>query len=65
MGDGGMITTNNKRFYKWLIELEIMDTLQEMTVHSGLTIYDYELHSAFLNLKLKKYDEVIKKEMKM
>ena len=62
MGDGGMITTNNKRFYKWLLRARNNghSSRDDCAFWSHNMRLD-ELHSAFLNVKLKKYDEVIKK----
>jgi len=62
IGDGGMIVTNNKRFYKWLIRAR-------NNGHPSRDLCDFwshnmrldALHAMFLNKKLKNYERVISK----
>ncbi len=62
MGDGGIITTNEKEFYEWLIKARNNghSSRDDCAFWSHNMRLD-ELQSAFLNIKLKKYNQVIKK----
>tara|TARA_B100001063_G_C16774612_1_gene564191 strand:+ start:4395 stop:5510 length:1116 start_codon:yes stop_codon:yes gene_type:complete len=62
MGDGGIITTNKKKFYEWLIRARNNghSSRDDCAFWSHNMRLD-ELQSIFLNVKLKKYNQVIKK----
>ena len=62
LGDGGIITTNNKKFYSWLLKARnnghsSRDDCEFWSHNMRLD----ELHASFLRIKLKNYHKVIKK----
>jgi len=62
IGDGGIITTDNKNFYDWLIKARNNghSSRDDCAFWSHNMRLD-ELHAAFLNIKLKNYEKVLKK----
>ncbi|MDC0645058.1 DegT/DnrJ/EryC1/StrS family aminotransferase [Candidatus Pelagibacter ubique] len=62
LGDGGIITTNNKKFYNWLMKARnnghsSRDDCEFWSHNMRLD----ELHASFLRIKLKNYHKVLKK----
>ena len=60
IGDGGIITTNNKKFYNWLIKARNNGhSSRDDCVFWSHNMRLDELHAAFLRIKLKDYPKVI------
>ena len=65
MGDGGIISTNDEKFYKWLIKARNNGhSSRDDCVFWSHNMRLDELHAAFLRIKLKNYHKVIKKRNK-